>query len=117
MYAITGITGKVGGEIARNLIGQGESVRAVLRNQAKATDWAAKGCDIAIAEMDNTEQLAAAFSGVEGVLGATGVYRAAFKTIEQTEPLRKSKVTVPVIALGAPMLRETRSERWSQWLL
>jgi pimeloyl-ACP methyl ester carboxylesterase len=29
-----------------------------------------------------------------------GVYRAAFKTIEQTEPLRKSKATVPVIALG-----------------
>jgi pimeloyl-ACP methyl ester carboxylesterase len=40
------------------------------------------------------------FSGREGVLGAMGVYRAAFKTIGQTEALRKSKVTVPVIALG-----------------
>ena len=34
------------------------------------------------------------------MLGAIGVYRAALKTIEQTETLRKSKVTVPVIALG-----------------
>jgi uncharacterized protein YbjT (DUF2867 family) len=67
MYAITGITGKVGGEIARHLIGRGESVRAVLRNRAKAADWAAMGCDIAIADMANAEQLAAAFSGVEGV--------------------------------------------------
>jgi uncharacterized protein YbjT (DUF2867 family) len=67
MYAITGITGKVGGEIARHLIGQGESVRAVLRNRAKAADWAAMGCDIAITDMANAEQLAAAFSGVEGV--------------------------------------------------
>jgi uncharacterized protein YbjT (DUF2867 family) len=67
MYAITGTTGKVGGEIARHLIGQGESVRAVVRNRAKAADWAAMGCDIAIADMANAEQLAAAFSGVEGV--------------------------------------------------
>jgi uncharacterized protein YbjT (DUF2867 family) len=67
MYAITGITGKVGGEIARNLLANGQSVRAVLRDRAKAADWAAKGCDVAIAEMENAEQLAAAFSGAEGV--------------------------------------------------
>jgi NAD(P)H dehydrogenase (quinone) len=67
MYAITGIAGKVGGETARHLIGQGASVRAVLRSRAKAADWAAMGCDIAIADMANAEQLAAAFSDVEGV--------------------------------------------------
>jgi uncharacterized protein YbjT (DUF2867 family) len=67
MYAITGITGKVGGEIARHLLASGQSVRAVLRDRAKAADWAAKGCDVAIAEMENAEQLAAAFSGTEGV--------------------------------------------------
>ena len=67
MYAITGITGKVGGEVASHLIANGQSVRAVLRDRAKAADWAAKGCEVAIAEMENAEQLAAAFSGVEGV--------------------------------------------------
>ena len=67
MYAITGVTGKVGGEIARNLINHGQSVRAVLRDRAKAADWAAKGCDVAIADMENAEQLAAAFSSTEGV--------------------------------------------------
>jgi uncharacterized protein YbjT (DUF2867 family) len=67
MYAITGITGKVGGEVARHLIANGQSVRAVLRDRAKAADWAARGCDVAIADMGNAEQLAAAFSGTEGV--------------------------------------------------
>ena len=67
MYAITGITGKVGGEVARHLLANGQSVRAVLRDRAKAADWAAKGCDVAIADMGNADQLAAAFSGAEGV--------------------------------------------------
>ncbi|WP_457350957.1 alpha/beta fold hydrolase [Sphingomonas sp. UYP23] len=40
------------------------------------------------------------FAGTEGVLGSMGIYRAAFTTIEQTEPLMTSKVSVPVIALG-----------------
>lgn len=40
------------------------------------------------------------FAGREGVLGAMGVYRAAFASIEQTEPLARKKVDVPVVALG-----------------
>lgn len=40
------------------------------------------------------------FSGREGVLGAMGVYRAAFTSIAQTEPLTRDKVRVPVVAFG-----------------
>jgi pimeloyl-ACP methyl ester carboxylesterase len=40
------------------------------------------------------------FSGREGVLGSMGLYRAAFTSIEQTEPLTKAKVTVPIVAMG-----------------
>jgi pimeloyl-ACP methyl ester carboxylesterase len=40
------------------------------------------------------------FMGREGVLGAMGVYRAAFKTIDQTEPLARKKIRIPVVALG-----------------
>jgi pimeloyl-ACP methyl ester carboxylesterase len=40
------------------------------------------------------------FSGTEGVLGAEGVYRAAFTTIAQTAPLQDRKVEVPVVAMG-----------------
>jgi NAD(P)H dehydrogenase (quinone) len=35
MFAITGITGKVGGEVARNLLAAGQSVRAVVRDLTK----------------------------------------------------------------------------------
>jgi pimeloyl-ACP methyl ester carboxylesterase len=40
------------------------------------------------------------FAGKDGVLGSMGVYRAAFASIEQTEPLMAAKITVPVVALG-----------------
>jgi NAD(P)H dehydrogenase (quinone) len=36
MYAITGITAKVGGELARNLLAAGQLVRAIVRNASKA---------------------------------------------------------------------------------
>jgi uncharacterized protein YbjT (DUF2867 family) len=67
MYAITGITGKVGGALARSLLAEKLPVRAVLRDQAKAGEWRARGCDIAIAEMDDAASLAAAFQDAEGV--------------------------------------------------
>lgn len=40
------------------------------------------------------------FSGCAGVLGAMGVYRAAFTTIEQTKALLKNKLGVPCVALA-----------------
>jgi uncharacterized protein YbjT (DUF2867 family) len=67
MYAITGITGKVGGEVARCLLAAGARVRAVVRDEAKGAAWAALGCEVALARMENSAQLAAAFAGTEGV--------------------------------------------------
>lgn len=40
------------------------------------------------------------FAGSAGVLGAMGVYRAAFTSIAQTEPLLTAKTAVPVVAVG-----------------
>jgi pimeloyl-ACP methyl ester carboxylesterase len=40
------------------------------------------------------------FAGNEGVLGSMGIYRAAFASMEQTEPLMSAKITMPVVALG-----------------
>ena len=67
MYAITGITGKVGGAVARSLLADKRKVRAVLRDQAKAAEWQAQGCEIALADMDDAASLAAAFKGAAGV--------------------------------------------------
>lgn len=66
MYAITGISGKVGGAVAETLLQAGLPVRAVLRNPAHAAAWAARGCDIAIADMTDAAALARAFENVDG---------------------------------------------------
>jgi len=67
MYAITGITGKVGGALAEELLAAGRPVRAVVRDAAKGAAWAARGCEVAIAEMEDAAALTAAFSGAEAV--------------------------------------------------
>lgn len=67
MYAITGITGQVGGAVARALLGAGKQVRAVARDPAKAAYWIEQGCAFARAEMDDPVALTAAFSGAEAV--------------------------------------------------
>jgi NAD(P)H dehydrogenase (quinone) len=67
MYAITGITGKVGGTLARALLADGRSVRAVVREARKASGWAALGCDVAIADLEDEARLTAVFTGAEAV--------------------------------------------------
>ena len=67
MYAITGITGKVGGAVARTLLAEGQAVRAVVRDAAKSESWRKQGCEIAIARMEDAEALTAAFKDADGV--------------------------------------------------
>jgi NAD(P)H dehydrogenase (quinone) len=67
MYAIVGITGRVGGAIAENLLAQGERIRAIVRSPEKATRWRELGADVAVADVDNADALASAFEDVDGV--------------------------------------------------
>ncbi|ACD18731.1 NmrA family NAD(P)-binding protein [Paraburkholderia phytofirmans] len=67
MYAITGITGKVGGAVARTLLAAGQPVRAVVRDATRARSWAERGCEVVTANMDNAGSLTAAFEGTQGV--------------------------------------------------
>jgi NAD(P)H dehydrogenase (quinone) len=67
MYAITGITGKVGGALAQTLLAAGQPVRAVVRDANKGEAWAARGCGVAVAEMADAAALTAAFSGAKAV--------------------------------------------------
>jgi NAD(P)H dehydrogenase (quinone) len=67
MYAITGITGQVGGAVARSLLEAGHRVRAVVRSADKGAPWAALGCDVAVADNTDVAAMTAAFAGTEGV--------------------------------------------------
>ena len=66
MYAVMGVTGKVGGAVAAGLIREGAGVRAVMRDAAKARAWNEKGCEVAIAQTEDAAALTAAFRDVEG---------------------------------------------------
>jgi len=67
MYAITGITGHVGGAAGSALIKQNLPVKAVVRNPAKGVEWQEKGAVVALAELHDALALEKAFSGADGV--------------------------------------------------
>jgi len=67
MFAITGITGNVGGEMARALLAAGKSVRAVVRDVHKGKAWTEQGCEVAVADIGDAATLTEAFRAADGV--------------------------------------------------
>jgi uncharacterized protein YbjT (DUF2867 family) len=69
IIAVTGATGQQGGAVARKLLADGWQVRALTRDAGKpaAQALAALGAQVMPGDMDNREELAAAFQGVYGV--------------------------------------------------
>ncbi len=67
MYAITGITGQIGGVVGRLLLEAGQPVRAVVRNAGKGREWADRGCEVALATIEDAASLTAAFQGAQAV--------------------------------------------------
>src|SRR5947207_13474282 len=66
MYAIMGVTGQIGRVVARTLLAARQPVRAVVRDAGKGQAWADRGCEIALATIEDAVSLAAAFQGTEG---------------------------------------------------
>jgi uncharacterized protein YbjT (DUF2867 family) len=62
-----GITGKVGGAVAENLLAAGKAVRGVVRNPEKAKAWADRGVELVQSAYDDPAALAKAFAGAQGV--------------------------------------------------
>jgi pimeloyl-ACP methyl ester carboxylesterase len=76
--------------------------RLVVGHEREFLTWFFEGATARPEAIDaaTVDEYLRTFQGREGVLGAMGVYRAAFATIDQTEPIAKNKLSVPVIALG-----------------
>jgi uncharacterized protein YbjT (DUF2867 family) len=66
MYAITAVTGHVGGATARALLDAGAPVRAVVRDPAKGRPWSELGAEVAVADFADRDALAAALAGCRG---------------------------------------------------
>jgi len=76
--------------------------RLVVGNERAFLTWFYDGATAHREAIDEeiVEEYLRTFSGREGVLGAMGVYRAAFTTIEQTTPLLRRKLAMPVVTLA-----------------
>jgi NAD(P)H dehydrogenase (quinone) len=86
MYAVMGITGNVGGAVARTLLAKGEKVRGIVRNPEKAAEWQKQGAELFKADYDDVDALTAAFTGVAGVfvMPPPGTNRSLYQPPPQT---------------------------------
>jgi len=66
MFLVMGITGKVGGATARHLLAQGNKVRALVRDRAKAASWADQGVELVDGDWNDAAAIKRALEGVEG---------------------------------------------------
>jgi uncharacterized protein YbjT (DUF2867 family) len=65
MILVTGATGRVGGEVVRQLAGAGVGVRAFVRDASAARAELPTGVEIAQGDFEHPETLTAAMQGVE----------------------------------------------------
>lgn len=64
---VTGATGNIGSGLVPNLLAQGETVRALVRDPLKAAGLAEAGVELVRGDLDRPETLDAAFKGVDKV--------------------------------------------------
>jgi NAD(P)H dehydrogenase (quinone) len=67
MFAILGITGKVGGATAQALLAAGKKVRGIVRDKSKAAHLAKQGVELTTGDISNPGSLVNAMQGCEGV--------------------------------------------------
>lgn len=67
MYSLMGVTGRVGGRTAARLCDAGVPVRAIVRDATKGDAWLQRGCEVAVADIDDVTALIRAFDGAVGV--------------------------------------------------
>jgi uncharacterized protein YbjT (DUF2867 family) len=66
MFLVMGITGQVGGATARHLLTQGQKVRALVRDRAKAASWADQGVELVDGDWNDAAAIERALKDVEG---------------------------------------------------
>ncbi|HEY7888898.1 MAG TPA: NAD-dependent epimerase/dehydratase family protein [Steroidobacteraceae bacterium] len=74
---VTGATGFTGGNLARRLTARGDSVRALVRDGAKAESLAAQGIDVRVGQLTSLNDVIAAARGCEQIHHIAAVFRTA----------------------------------------
>jgi nucleoside-diphosphate-sugar epimerase len=71
---LTGATGFIGGEIARQLRDRGDEVRCLVRNRGKASELEQRGCELVDGDLGDAEALRAGMEGCDAVIHAAAMY-------------------------------------------
>lgn len=66
LFAVAGVTGNTGKVVADTLLSQGHAVRVIVRDAAKGEAFAARGAEVAVADLGDAAALTAALTGVDG---------------------------------------------------
>lgn len=83
MYAVAGVTGHTGFFVARALLDQGESVRAIVRNREHIYKWRDRGAEVVVADLNDVPALAMVLERVKGA------YLLSPQTLYDHRPLEK----------------------------
>jgi uncharacterized protein YbjT (DUF2867 family) len=65
-FAVAGVTGNTGSIAAARLLDAGQSVRVIVRDISKGEPWAARGAEVAVADLNDAAALERVLAGVEG---------------------------------------------------
>jgi uncharacterized protein YbjT (DUF2867 family) len=127
MFLVMGITGQVGGATARHLLAQGKKVRALVRDRAKAANWAAQGVELVNGDWNDAGAIARALERVDGafvMLPAVWTPSPDFKeakAIIANYVKALTEVTPPRIvalsSMGAHVSRLPSDFKWLDWVL
>lgn len=74
---VTGATGFTGGNLARRLAAQGDKVRALVRDTARAESLLASGIDVRVGQLTSREDVIAAARGCDQIHHIAAVFRTA----------------------------------------
>ena len=65
MIFLTGVTGKIGGETAKRLIDKGATLRALVRDEAKAADLKSAGVELVVGDIADADTVRKGLDGAE----------------------------------------------------
>ncbi len=66
LFVVAGVSGHTGAAVATALLAGKHAVRVVVRDAAKGAAWKARGAEVAVADVGDRAQLAAALKGASG---------------------------------------------------
>ncbi len=103
---VTGGTGFIGGEVARQLRQRGDEVVCLVRTPAKATKLEALGCELVAGDLADIGAIGAGLDGCDAAIHAAAVYEVGIPA-SQRQAMREANVGGTERVLGAALAAKT----------